>query len=302
MTTSDSGFSTNTGMADTDIAKLRQLISEVVGDPKLAGMLTSAFESAFGKTFSSNVNMFGGATMPYGSSSMFGPQDAGMNMLRWSQDQSISATMAESTRIVDEMKRDQRENYLMAFGGADSPEQAKAMSERFTFTGMMSNFMFNQLQTGSLQRGVEEGSRYMGAGALGFDKATLDTQRNASSMGAAVTGDFISNPENYSGLKGADVGRLYAEMGRTGQLAKIQDQNEGMFGPGNAQGAVIKATQEASRSIQAFRQIFRGSVTDVLDQVNALMGMDVMATFDDQGRSLMQVLESGTKPQRGGER
>jgi len=290
----DTRFITNSGLQDTDVAKIRQVILEVIGDPRLGNFLGDAFQRAFGQTMSSNINMFGGASMPYGSSALFGPRDAGAEMMAQQQDLGIQTAMASSAQTVSRLRREQAEKYLMTFGGAENEEQARAMAGRFTFTGMASNFMFNQLQPGGLQAGLEEGSRYLGAAAMGFDDRTLARQERAGTMADSLTEAFLSKPQDFYGLRGADVGRLYAEMGRTGQLGAIQ-RNAAEEAPGSElseteimQRDVLAATKEASRSIQAFRQIFKGSVTDVLDQVNALMGVDVMSTFDDQGRSLLQ--------------
>lgn len=276
-------YVTASGLQSSDIAQLRQLLNEIA--PSLGDVLGNAFEKAFGQAFQSNIGMYGGATLPYGSTSLFGPRNAGADFMAWSQDQGIAAAMSESQRTVERLRNEQNQNYLLASGAASTQAQAEAMSRRFTFTGLASNLMFNQLQPAALQRGLEEGSRYMGAGALGWDPMATDDRTDIRMMNTALTEDFLSNPQRYYGLKGADVGRLYAEMGRTGQLSSIRNTSEN---ESDMEARVVEATREASRSIQAFRQIFRGSVTDVLDQVNAMMGVDVMATFDDQGRSLLQ--------------
>jgi hypothetical protein len=287
----DSSFRTQSGgMSDTDMSKIRSLISEFVGDQRIGDFLGNAIERAFGNALSANAGLFGDASMPYGSTSIFGAQNAGANVTNWMQDQSVSGAMKASSEEVERLRQAQNEKYLLAFGAAKTQAEAEALSDKFTMTGLASNFMFNQLQPKGLQLGMEEGIRYMGAGGIGLDADQLRTRTAASKMTEALTTDFLSKPGDYSGLKGSDVGRLFAEMGRTGQLSRIREESGD--DPAQMQDRVIQETQRAAQSIQSFRQIFRGSVTDVLDQVNALMGMDVASTFEDKGRGLFQRMSS----------
>jgi len=82
-------------------------------------------------------------------------------------------------------------------------------------------------------------------------------------------------------------------MGRTGKLSDLLTKNTAAK---NALGAdasdedvaavmsklgedTVKTVQQAGQAIQSFRQFFKGSVTEVFDQVNGLLGTDVAGTF-----------------------
>ena len=293
-----------------DLSRISQMIAAVVGDPALEGMITRAFNNALGDNFRAHFGQPGrvDVTAPFGSSTIFGPQNVGQNFAMSMHDQAVSATMSQAASITEQLRREQLAEWYatsMNIAADDTAGQArisKFVNAPFSATGFLQGAVFNQLQPQQLMAGLEQGARYMGVGAvlapMGDESASAAAERQvllrqqAGAMAAGVQGDFLRNSENYAGLRGGDVGRVYAELSRTGgfnQALRDFDRYGGGADELEAlQSETVRITQQAVQSVTAFRQIFRGSVTQALDQVNALMGVDVIQTFQGAEQGLVQ--------------
>ena len=84
--------------------------------------------------------------------------------------------------------------------------------------------------------------------------------------------DYLTNFSAYSGMTGRDVGQLTAEAARTGQLRLNGDMSTAAI------NRLTTGTTDAVRSmaqvVGAGRAFFQGSALDVLDQMNAITGMN----------------------------
>jgi hypothetical protein len=291
---------------DTDTDKVVDILDQV--SPlfeKIKPLLSEAFSTALSGQFG-----MPGLTQGYGSTSAFGNQNVGLNMVLNLHNNAVNSAMGDSAENVANQITANREAHIRTFGtGPDgsvlSNEEVKRLANApLSAIGLTSGTMFNLFQQPEpLLQGVRAGIQYMGVTASpGAAEHQIALRKQTTAMSTAMTNSLIDDEANakFGFMGGLDRGQLTAELMRTGGFNEIRSENQSAIaalGPNASKedtaavmdklGAdTVAITQDAARSIRQFRQFFKGSVTEVMDQVNGFLGTDVAATFDDAGSSM----------------
>lgn len=288
------GYNTNTDKAD-----LTSILEAFA--PKLAGILGTAITGAFGTSMNSQFGMQGSG-MAFGSTTFFGQQDVGQNLSLGFQNAGVNSVMADPIGAMQTEEDRQRRRIFTQFGTdaqgntLSTGEIDRLMNAPFTATGIAHGLAFNQRQPHLLNQGLREGIQYMGVGfAPDSPEHQINLRNQASVMTSRISESFNdpSNAGKWGGMLGQDVGRVFAEMQRTGatnNLRKGANASISALGDDASEEDIeavmsrlgddtVKATQQAARAVQSFRRIFKGSVTEAMDMVNSLMGTDVVGTL-----------------------
>jgi len=204
---------------------IQGIISAIVGDPAIASALSNIIRMGMGDAMTANMRL-GGENVPYGPNSVFGPQNVGLNAASFMRDQAISANMQQAASMMESKKLEQRESY-QRFMGANPAMAGALASHKFNATNFVSDLIFSNSQPLQMMAGLEQAMQYQGGGTptMMLSGAALARQErantNMSDMGQILMADFVTNTGKYGGLKGQDVGRVTAELSRTGQLAQF---------------------------------------------------------------------------------
>ena len=280
----DSNFSGNTG--EIDLLRWRQIFADLIADPTMFGFLERPIMSALQKVHTTFAGLPGGARMGFPGGSVFGPQDVGLNFADAMGQQSVLASSNPAQQALAKAQQNQAASFHQMLGM--NPAEAAAAAKRPGFTNLLSSYVFEAMQPQGLLAGIQESSRYMGVGPVSFltnpslRAAQLGINEGAGLAAGSLADAFRTRPQDFGGLRGTDVGRIRAEQSRTGAFNAIDPS----MGLDQRASEMTRMTQEASRAVSSFRQLFKGSVTDVLDQVNSLLGTDVLQTFGGQGQAM----------------
>jgi hypothetical protein len=286
-----------------------QRLLEVFTSPTVSEFLRGTLDSFFPRFFQGTA-----AGVPYGSNALFSQQDVGRNLIDHFNQQSVNDAMQKSEDVVNKARFAQAMAFQRMFSDesvSDDRVTEKA-NNPFSPLNLMSNFVFAQTQPLQLQAGLEHSMKLMGAGSgIGLSDAAMarDIDQRTAALGAmskTITADVMGMVRNdkgelvpggaaagigfYGGLRGGDIGRVMAEMSRRGGLNQFLTTNGATSTEADieARAAELRQTaRKASQAVASFRQIFRGSVTDVLDQVNSLIGADIMQTLGPQAAQEM---------------
>lgn len=242
-------------------------------------------------------------TLPYGSSTIFGTQDVGLNLVHALRTQSVDATLLAAGEAEDSVRRESLNQWYRAlYPDMSEGEIESKIDAPLSATGAIQKMVFNaQHQPDRLMAGLREGIQYLGTapylpGTTSDEgiEAQLRIRQEASTMAEAVQRDALVNPEEYGGLTGEEKGQVFAELARTGAFNAARKEAADIEDPGAAMDQLgkqtVEMTRQASQAIKAFKHLFQGSVPEVLDQINGLMGTDVMQTFSEGGRELAQTM------------
>jgi len=267
------------GVSEMEI--LLQKLSQIFGDSGIAAQIVQAFTPKLEQYLGASARFGGNNSNPYafGAQGMFAPTDVGSEFFIQAQ-RDVIQTVYEDANIELNKAREkftsQAASYM--FGGPSATG-----SNAF---GLLAGAGFARLQTDQLLAGIGSGGRYMGIMA-GFGGADDDRLGIARNMATGLAADFPANISAYGGMRGRDVGIVYSELARTGGFSDILSGDDSAE---DIKAKTVALVQKTSQSISEFRSVFQGSVTQVMDSVNSLLGTDVAATFDDAGRSLAQRL------------
>lgn len=273
----------NTNRDDDPATHMGRVISELVtGNSGIAGVLTSVIETALGNTLRSNMHFPGGtSSMTSGYPSVFGSQDVGLNLAAAIQKKTMTSVMGGAADALSARQKQDNMAWNNFFNPGLSTEEQEANALKPSWTNLLSNTMLGSANLRELMPGLRTGLGYMGAGyALPSDAASyshqIETNARLKKLGEGVMADAAADIGSYGGLKGKGIGQVFSELSRGGGFNQFQDLEID-----DQVAAVARTTQKAAQSIQAFRQVFKGSVTEAMDQMNSLMGVDVVQTFGD---------------------
>jgi len=212
--------------------------------------------------------------MPYGSNGLFGPQNVGGNLIDYFTQRTMQVTMQGTQQSLEASRQEFRVAMQQTVGLPK--EQAQIAAARFNLTNLGADVLFGQLQPGFMQAGLQQALGLAGVQApFGLSGKALSNQLQINQLGRDLSTrlmqDYLQNSQNYLGMTGQDVGQLVAESARLGHLRLRPGQTAEALAPG-----VISRVQGMAQAVAAGRSLFGGSALDVLDQMNALTGMNVV--------------------------
>ena len=264
---------------------------------------------------------FGDAlTEQFGSTSLLTSQNVGMNFIHAQQMSAADASIRGAVAAGVDSRRQFQTDVINTFGHAgfdaagnrialDANEVDRFVNSPMSLQGLVSGRVYDMMMdTDNFNRGLREGNQYMG---VGYSPRDPDNQasitREASLIAEAASTAFLNKDNNaFAGLGGKDTGRLYAEFSRTGRFNPARERyraEKAALGDdadpddladieARMTGETTRLVEQATHSVAAFRRFFKGSLTDILDEVNGLMGVDVMATFQGAEENMMQKMEA----------
>ena len=296
-----------------DASKITSMIISLL--PQFFAQFEPMLTSAFGKVMSSNMHGPGGFPMypgsSFGSTSLFGPQNYGMNATIGFNNIVLDAQTREQSELQEQdyLKRSRMFAQMFAKdekGDAIGDNEIdKIISSPLAMSNIIHDLANKGRQTDEFQQGIRESQRYMGVGFAPDSPGHQDRLRDrATLIGNRLTTSWNdpANTADWGHMQGRDAGRIVAELQRTGgfnQSNRDADAKIAALG-GNASkddmdsilGTLAdeaeNTAQQAARSVQAFRQIFQGTVPDVLRKMNALLGTDVVQTFKGAEENLIR--------------
>jgi hypothetical protein len=264
---------------------IEDALARVIGrDP--ASWVAGAINKGFGEAMASQINVpgMGALNMPFHNLPFGSPTNVGANAAAAFDQSAIEAIMRPTFNSLRELQFQQRSDMQRFFDDKLTKGEAEAKAgQAFNGANFVSNLLFNQYKPMELQAGLEEGARYLGGGASfgvgGGEQARLN--RSISELTQAIATDFVNSPEAYNGLNGRQTGQLFAEMARTGALATSAG------GGGADAESVIGTVRQASETISQLQRLFKGTIPQLLDQVNTLFGADFQQTFGDGASAML---------------
>jgi hypothetical protein len=205
---------------------------------------------------------------PFGPTALWDTQNVGRNMFEHFMQQTTGAMLTDSARVREQARFD----FNQRFAGMLGIDPANINPLGMTLTSFFGTELFRRMGTQQLERGLGMASRYMGALPIGFvGEENQEQQRRLqdqlTSFNRTVMQDFVRNFDQYGGLSGAGVGRIMAEGARLGMLDPA-DPN-----------AAINFAQRTAQMVGTAQQFFQGSATEVMDQLNATLGVNAVATL-----------------------
>jgi hypothetical protein len=251
--------------------------------------------------------LYGGAS--FGSTSLLGPQDHGLNATIGANNIILDALVDKTVTQAEKDRSAQLRKWHEQFAKKDGQslkegEIDKLMDTGITPAGFLHGMAWNQRDPNMLYKGIRESAQYMGVGiAPSSDTQQFQLRKQFSEIGNRITESWndTSQSAEWGGMGGRDLGQVMTELGRTGafrkNIGKANEQVEAL-GPNASEGDITsitdkltqettKTAQEAAQAVQAFRQIFTGTVPQVIKSMNALLGTDVLQTFQDGGQDLI---------------
>lgn len=278
------------GDYDTSTTNIEDIIAAFQSGP-LASILTEVIKNAFSGAMMNQVTFGPGSTSSFGFSNLFGQQDTSMQYISFMREQMLSMQLSPAQQQLNDMRMQAAARTQRFFGAGENAEALAG--DRFNATNILSNYLFNQMQPDQLMSGLQQATQFLGggtplymlAGNRELYNSQVDTNDRIQSMNSAIVRDFTSNPTQYGGLMGRGVGQVVAELGRTGALSRFTNGDN--FASEDERIAELENTvREASRVVASFRRIFRGGVREVIDQMNNMMGVDVIGTLGGAGADL----------------
>jgi hypothetical protein len=267
----------NLKSAEDNIASL---LAQIMS-PEMAAFASMIIKGSMGDVINNNMGKTGGT---YGPSPLFGgPRDVGVDMMDTFYRRSIEDTMRGSEQALRQSMFDAKVSAHTAMGSAD-PQKA---ATEFNLTNFATHLMMSTREPRQLQAGAIQAARFMGVGPTvglgeGSRELQADINANAGNLMARLTADFMNpaNMNDYYGFGGGDVGRAYAELSRTGAF---NDFN----------GTDASFAQQRTRvteflgSVRAASRFYDGGFMDVVDQMNATVGVNARATFGGADTEMM---------------
>ena len=250
---------------------ITELLSQFMS-PEIANFASMIIKGSMGDVI--NSKMGGGGA--YGPSTMFGGRrDSGVDMMDTFYRRSIEDTMRDSERALRQSMHDAKVT-AGTITGASDPQRA---ATEFNLTNFATHLMMSTRQPKQMQAGAARMVREMGASStigLGQDsrEAQIAINRNAGNLAARFTDDFMDagNINDYYGFQGGDVGRALAELGRTGQFNSFDGTDASFAQQRQKVTGFLGSVSAASR-------FYDGSFMDVVDQMNATVGVNAFGTF-----------------------
>jgi hypothetical protein len=275
------------------LKQLRPLIREAFGDA-----LTAQFGS-------------GELAQGYGSTSLFTSQHVGMNYLNAMQRGAADASMHAAATETAEARRQFQADTINTYGhlgydekGARIPlgeeEVQRLINSPMSLQAAGSGHLYDMIMSPELfHQGLREGNQYMGVAATGANQSAI--REEASLISGALAKSWNKGTGDLFATNGQDSGRLFAELSRTGAFNAARQRyrsDKAALGEDASEEDLLEVTtrmteetsrlvHQASQSVSTFRQFFTGSVTQIFDKINGLMGTDVIATFKGAENNMM---------------
>ena len=290
----DSPFNPDTGATDQE--KITSFLSQLL--PALDNVMATGVEMGFGRVLNAQMNM-GGGNIPFGSASVTGPQNTGLNALGFLNNQALSSVMQASASTVNEAEFDQRSRWQQALHFRDLDQSDMMAGRAGNLTNLAASFAFNQAQPQQLMAGLQEAGQYLGAG-FGTSSGQIAMNQQVSQFNNSITNAFLQSQSGGAGqrfgLNGGGLGVLVSELARTGAVSAA-DLNDPM------QSGFIDRLRQYDKSVMDSSQLLQGSTTQRMDQLNALTGADFLQTFGEHGSPMLRNLAAtgavvGLQPQQ----
>lgn len=99
--------------------------------------------------------------------------------------------------------------------------------------------------------------------------STTALNNKFSNLFKTVSSEYASNPGQYGGLRGGEVGTVVAEMARTGG---------GKFRGGDV-GTLSASIKDMSQAMGTMKELFQGDLPQLMDKLNSIFGVSAMGTF-----------------------
>ncbi len=220
---------------------------------------------------------------PYGGTGLFGQQNVGANLVDYFNQRTLQVSMQGTQQTLEAQRQEFRVSMQQTMGL--TRDRAVAAGAGFNLTNFAADTLFNQLQPGYMQAGLQQALGLAGVRApLGLSgealRQQLDINRQGREVSTRLMQDYLTNFSAYSGMTGRDVGQLTAEAARTGQLRLTGDMSTAAIN--RLTNDTIGATQRMAQVVGAGRAFFQGSALDVLDQMNAITGMNFARSLGSQ--------------------
>lgn len=205
---------------------------------------------------------------PFGPPALFAGQDVGRNLFEHFMQQTTSAMMQETAQVRERARFELNDR----FAGMLGIDPARINPLGMTLTSFFGSELFRQMGTQQLELGLGMANRYMGALPISFvGEQNQERQRvlqdQLSNFNRIVMQDFVANFDQYGGMSGAGVGRILAEGARLGMIDSSDPR------------AAINFAQRTAQMVGTAQQFFQGSATEVMDQLNATLGVNAVATL-----------------------
>ena len=261
--------------------------------PEMAFFLRNVMQLGMGDAFRSHLG-----SDPMGANGLLGPANVGTGILDTFNSRILDATVKGSAEVAETTRQDINTRMHRMLG--DTSEEAKANAlNKLSPINLFGSMMMEGMEFRQLQSGLRQASGFMGAAApigLSPDAAKFQTEinDNANRINAAITHDYATNTEKYFGLRGRDVGRIAAELSRTGVIKHDMDVPQASPGGINAMSAggmhasasvapssdqVIRLMRESAEMVSVGGRFFQGGAMDIVDSVNAMAGVNAVATL-----------------------
>jgi hypothetical protein len=220
---------------------------------------------------------------PYGGTGLFGQQNVGANLVDYFNQRTLQVSMQGTQQTLEAQRQEFRVSMQQTMGL--TRDRAVAAGAGFNLTNFAADTLFNQLQPGYMQAGLQQALGLAGVRApLGLSgealRQQLDINRQGREVSTRLMQDYLTNFSAYSGMTGRDVGQLTAEAARTGQLRLTGDMSTAAIN--RLTNDTIGATRSMAQVVGAGRAFFQGSALDVLDQMNAITGMNFARSLGPQ--------------------
>lgn len=263
----------------TEASSLVREIMDAFLGPDTRALLKSVIQMGAGDA----LRMHAGS-QPFGPQALFqAPGDVSRSITEHILQQTQLSTLQQS----EQQRLAAQNQFVTQMAGTLGAQQEGFDPGGMTLTALMGRQLYGSLETQGLQRGLAQAGRYAGLlppGMGGGGEARAyqeDLQAQLTDFNQAVMRDYTANFTQYGGLRGGDVGRLIAEQVRRGAIDPTVT--------GQAREDLLENVKQSAQMLGTAGQFFQGNVFQRMDQMNAMVGSNAIATLG-QGQGLNDML------------